>query len=254
MARVIKVFIGFISFALLLSCGKDIEVLTPVKDCKITGTYSQKNNEWRYLNYNNEGKIVSTSDQYFSHFIQRDKLNSTLKFIYSDTETYSKVEDTIICKRHSDKKILRKFYLRNNLLDQIIDSQNQRIVKLFYLNNSLTKEEFYDLSSANKSLFFVREFQIEEGDVFDYYNVIRSDYSNLENRIVSEFYGLSEKYGRHKSIKVKRINSSGTTFQDNEYNFSYETNERGLISKKIVAEVKQGLYKDTVNYTYTCKF
>jgi hypothetical protein len=251
MARVINVFI---TFSLLLSCGKDIEVLTPVKDCKITGTYSQKNSEWRYLNYNNEGKIVSTSDQYFSHFIQRDKIKNILQFIYSDTETYSKIEDTIICKRHSDKKILRKFYLRDNLIEQIIDSQNQRIVKLFYLNNSLIKEEFYNLSIFNRYLFFVREFQIEDGDVFDYYNIIRSDYTNIENRLISEFYGLSEKYGKYKSIKIKRINSSGVTFQEDEYNFKYETNERGLIAKKIVEEVKQGLYKDTVSYTYTCKF
>jgi hypothetical protein len=55
-------FLMFLATVMLLfSCGKDIEVLTPVRDCKIIGNYSQYEKKWRYINYNHNGEIVSYS-------------------------------------------------------------------------------------------------------------------------------------------------------------------------------------------------
>ncbi len=253
MARAInKALYILISFALLYSCGKDIEVLTPVKDCRITGTHSQLKNEWRFLNYNSIGDVISFSNQSFFSYIERDKSLGTFKFLYSDTEVYTKIEDTIFCKLLRGNKIIRKLSLKNNFIESIVDSQNRRHILFYYTNGYLTREEY--LSFTDKRLFFSKDYVQDEGELFDYYNVVQNDILYLENKLISKFFGLGEKYGKLKNLKIKAINTTGVIYRDEEYNFRYETNERGLISKKIVEEVKQGLYKDTVSYTYTCKF
>lgn len=241
-----------ICFVILHSCGKDIEVLTPVKDCRITGTHSQLNNEWRFLNYNSDGDVISFSNQSFFSYVERNKSSGTFKFLYSDTEVYTKIKDTIFCKLLRGNRIIRKLYIKNNVIESIVDSQYRRHILFYYTNDYLTREEY--LSFTDKRLFFSKDYIQDEGELFDYYNVVQNDILYLENKLISKFFGLGEKYGKLKNLKIKAINTTGVIYRDEEYNFKYEINERGLIAKKIVEEITQGTYKDTVSYTYTCRF
>lgn len=243
------------SFTMILnSCCKDIEVLTPVKDCRITGTYSLLNKEWRFFNFDSKGEMNSFSFQSFFSYIKREESPKIFRFIYSDTEEYTKAGDTIFGRLLSDNKIFKKLLIKNNLIQSVIDCQADREILYTYKDFIVIKEEYYRISS--KKLFLTVDYEYEDGanEVFDYYSVTGSNYQYLENRLLSIFFGLGEKYGRVKLSKNKSYNQSGSIINDEEFQYQYFTNERGLVSHKLVNEVKQGKYKDSVSYTYTCKF
>lgn len=228
--------------------------MTPVKDCRITGTYSNLQKEWRFFNYDSKGEMYSFSFQSIFSFVKRDEQSKIFNFIYSDTEQYTRIGDTIFGRLQSDNRIFKKLLIRNNLIQSVIDNQSDREIIYTYKDFILVKEEYYRISS--KKLFLSIDYEHEAGasEVFDYYSVIGFSYQYIENRLLSNFFGLGEKYGRVKLSKNKSYNQSGSIINDEEYHYQYFNNERGLVSHKLVNEVKQGKYKDSVSYVYTCKF
>jgi len=247
-------FALFILGCICTSCCKDTEVLTPVKDCHITGTYSHLNKEWRFFNFDSKGDMNSFSYQSYFSYISRDKSKEIFRFVYADTEEYTRVGDTIYGKLMSDNKVFNRIVVKDNRIQRVINNYNGSDIVYTYKDLLIAKEEYYRISS--KKLFLTIDYEYEDGatDVFDYYNVLGFTYQYLENRLLAGFFGLEEKYGRVKIAKMKFYNQSGVLEKEEEYQYRYFKNERGLVSYKLVDEIKQGKYKDSVSYTYTCKF
>ncbi|MCE2963475.1 MAG: hypothetical protein ACK5UE_00035 [Chitinophagales bacterium] len=137
----------------------------------------------------------------------------------------------------------------------MIDSQYGFRVKYEYTDNLMTKETAFRFAGNIK--WYERYLVYDTLDLYDYHDTqygLGDEYVNFENRIVSTFFSLNQKYLSPKEVSFKKYNPSGGLLDDHIYQYTYNTNNRGLVLQKTINELKQGIYKDTISYTYTCKF
>ena len=245
----IKYSLSFI--LLLISCSKDVKVLIPVQECKIIGNYSSFSKKWRFTNFNHQGDIISYGHEYFTNYLMPDKPKNELSIHYGEKETYSRKGDMIFYTRESNQKPLGKRILKDNLISQLINNEYRFRLEYQYKDDFLFSETAYRL--PNNLKWYERKFTYDTVNLYDnndFKHGTIAEFIHFENRIINSFYELNQKYLRLKEVSYKVYNDSGELSEDQTYQYSYINNERGLVSHKIIKELIQGIYKDTVSNLY----
>jgi hypothetical protein len=244
--------ISLLSFT--ASCCKDIEKLMPINECRIISNYSRNQGYWRYINYNSSGEIISYVDPDYSYNVIRNLTRNELMVNKTlDTGIYKRIDDTILYST-TEGKVLKKIILQNNLIVKFIDSQDNHAINYEYKDGTIIKETRG--STKFSELLSVRSYTYDDTDLIDFHDLgIGERYViSFENRLVADFFKLDQKFKRYRKIDMVLYNLSNGTIENRTYDYSYITNDRNLITHKIISETKRGLFKDTVSYTYTCKY
>ena len=147
--------------------------------------------------------------------------------------------------------MLKRLILKNNLIFEFIDSQDNHKINYEYNGGLLEKEIRYNLRS--NSLISERKYSYDDIDLFDYHDIMLHEryITYFENRVVAEFFKLNQKFRRYREVDIVLSTINGE--ERLKYRYAYLTNDRNLVTHKIIEEANTQ-FKDTVSYVYTCKY